>query len=240
MSIKQCGVIIFAAIAATFVASWIIVSAGGSEQITACVSKTGALHLIGDVYNRNACRKNETFLSWNIKGEKGDNGDTGVKGEKGDKGDPGVDGKDASKLHLFDANGQDFGIVIDGHIKGSSFWVYNKQIDGFFTIFQRANGEAGIDTVDVSVHFEKVNCEGEPFFTGDFPTLSTQVVYYNRAADKFYKKNGGDNFQKRNSLSRLDEDKGCVGDISTINATLLLEDVNLPFTQPFALPLEVG
>ncbi len=60
--------------------------------INACVAnQTGSVRIVGGASD---CKANESFTTWNQKGEKGDQGLQGLKGDPGDKGDPGADGTD--------------------------------------------------------------------------------------------------------------------------------------------------
>src|SRR5262245_54801041 len=80
---------------------WTFTSAAGDE-IFGCVGKTGALRIVQSLAG---CTKNETPLSWNKEG---------VQGPKGDSGPAG------SSFHLFDANNQDLGIVLDADLYSPS------------------------------------------------------------------------------------------------------------------------
>jgi hypothetical protein len=83
------------AVVALVLGLWSITQAvGETEVITACVSKSGALRLKGE----EACKANESEVSWNVKGERGEKGEKGDKGDKGDKGEQGEPGEDAEKL----------------------------------------------------------------------------------------------------------------------------------------------
>jgi hypothetical protein len=56
------------------------------NQISVCVKKDGTVHVIGQDFKRDDCKKNEVFLSWNTQGPKGDQGIPGIQGPKGDSG----------------------------------------------------------------------------------------------------------------------------------------------------------
>ena len=90
------------------------------------------MYLIGAGFQRATCAHGDQLLTWNIQGLRGDKGDPGatgpvgpqgpagpqgiqgIQGQKGDKGDAGPPGSAASSLHVYDANGQDLGILISG------------------------------------------------------------------------------------------------------------------------------
>ena len=63
-----------------------------TNTIYACVKKNGDVSLVGE---NEACKKNESRVSWSIvgpKGDKGDTGATGATGPQGAKGDTGATG----------------------------------------------------------------------------------------------------------------------------------------------------
>jgi len=91
---------IFASIlvaAAIFLGLRLYTQAQGAA-ITVCAKHDGLMHVIGGGFKRTACNQNETLLSWNIQGP------------------PGPQGPAGQNLHLFDANGQDLGILVDAEI----------------------------------------------------------------------------------------------------------------------------
>jgi len=217
---------------------WAYTKANG-EEITVCVRSNGLMHVIGEGFRRTECRRNETLLSWDMHGEKGDTGEQGEQGEKGDKGDDGEDGEDGIEFHLFDDDGQDLGLLIRTSNLARDFTVYIPQVDGFLNIEQSASSAGIVLSTNIQINFAGAGCTGQQFFVGSFPSAGTQVLYYNIVTEKWYQKNPSDNFQARSSLSRLDFHAGCVGDIANHGQTLLLEEVSLPLTEPFAIPLEV-
>jgi len=235
MNTKTIGVVLVLGLA---VGLWTYGNANNDAgEITACANRSGLIRLIGDGFRRDECRRNETAVSWNTEGEKGETGEDGEQGEKGDTGEAGADGEGGTEFHLVDGDGQDLGIVLRARTNANGFTTYIAEVDGLFGFDQTAN-EAGLLKNGVGVHFEQAECAGEPHFKGNF-SKSTQVIYHDRVEDKFYKKNADDNVQERDSQSRLEVDRGCVGDLSTDSHTLLLEEITLPFTEPLAVPLEV-
>lgn len=82
--------------AAVFLGLWMYSRAQGSV-ITVCAKHDGLMHVIGGGFKRTQCLQNETLLSWNTEGPPGP---------------PGPQGPSGSTLHLFDANGQDLGILV--------------------------------------------------------------------------------------------------------------------------------
>ncbi|MEK7062825.1 MAG: hypothetical protein AAB861_03030 [Patescibacteria group bacterium] len=80
----------FLVIAIVFIGTWHYIKAEVGE-ITACVKKDGSLYV---VTQGNACKGQDTLLSWNIvgpQGPKGDKGDIGEQGPVGSQGEPGQD-----------------------------------------------------------------------------------------------------------------------------------------------------
>lgn len=95
-------------LSAVFVGILIFVITGGiahimasdDVQIRACVKKNGTIYIISDAGSDQACKANDTLLSWNItgaQGSKGDSGDQGPIGPKGDVGDLGPAGPQGAK-----------------------------------------------------------------------------------------------------------------------------------------------
>ncbi|TSC79800.1 MAG: hypothetical protein G01um101429_327 [Parcubacteria group bacterium Gr01-1014_29] len=241
MNIRRSGFIALVTLAATFVAGWIIVSASNAEQITACVTKNGSLQIVGDGYNRNACRKNETLLSWNIKGEKGDKGDTGLSG---------VDGKNATELHLFDANGQDLGIYVGENSAGMPSEqpiTFNTGLGVFFGFAQSGaeQKKAKFEPRETTLLFEQIDCGGDMF---------VHVTTGRQVQNIFAVDNGGNNPRnfplfliEKESASRtiLSHSTGTPSprcqnySVPQTVETLVATEVVLPFTEPLAWPLEV-
>ena len=63
-----------------------ITKASSNAELTVCVTKDGAMHLIGNSFKRSDCKKNEQLISFNTQGPKGDKGDTGATGPQGIQG----------------------------------------------------------------------------------------------------------------------------------------------------------
>lgn len=107
------GLVIGAAFAGT--AAYAKITAPTANTITACYKPNGEVTLIGLETKRDACKKNEIEVEWNVvgprgatgaQGAKGDpgaagsigaKGDTGAPGAKGDTGAPGAPGAPGAK-----------------------------------------------------------------------------------------------------------------------------------------------
>ena len=240
MNINKFAVYVVGAV--LFVGAWAYTQAVGDE-ITACVKKDGSVHIIGDGFKREDCKKKETLLSWNMKGEKGDKGDIGEKGEKGDKGDDGDNGENGTngtELHLFDANGQDLGVLVNIRENNEDFFTtYNQNLTAFlqFQNFQ-ANPKTKFQYVEnIDYFFEEENCEGEPFtrLLGSLYAVRKGNPYQN-----YWMFDLTETPKSRSYLSQAVPDaRLCVPNVGTIEYSVMLKEISLPFTEPLAWPLEV-
>lgn len=177
-------------------------------------------------------------------GEKGEDGADGADGEKGDPGEDGedgadgADGTDASALHLFDANNQDLGILLDSEGIGKSFHTFLPALSA------RASFDYGQDIATftpqrLNVFYEEAGCGGTMFLPFK---LIPQRIYTNDNFSVFYLRPLGDIAQPRTSLSRINVSGGvmsCVNEISNWPETSELQIVTLPFSLPLQWPLEI-
>ena len=212
-------------------------SRAGSEEIIACVSPSGLMRYLAN----GECRRGETELSWNIQGPQGEKGETGAPGEQGPTGAAGADG---TSPHLFDANGQDLGILVEGF--GPGFATFDRSTDAFFT-FQNDNSRLpepiavfiplGID----ALYFEHLDCEGAPFISiqGHLRVMRVGPSLTSRFPEYWiYDVSGG-----RRELAYLSHSvadaRQCINTSGVLTDAILLKEVALPFTEPLAWPLTV-
>ncbi len=246
LKIQRGGIIAFAAIVAILLAGWFVVVASDAEQISACVNRVGIPRIIKDGEN---CRKGESYLSWNIKGEKGDTGEKGEKGDMGEKGNPGSDGKDATELHLYDANGQDLGLYVGDRTSNPPEQPITLNVDmGVFFIFAQSGYEthrAHFEPRGAQLQFDELDCKGNTFVSIDSAGAGYHQNVYNVGVeypDNFYFMLGRTTISKTIfSHSQTDRAFPCVN-YSTPQTMEVLEATEfiLPFTEPLAWPLEVN
>jgi len=227
---------------------WAFTQADG-EVIQACASKNGLLHLIGAGFNADACKSNETPVSWSeqgIQGEKGDTGEQGEQGENGEAGENGADGtdgndgEDGTTLHLFDDDGQDLGILLDAHGSSDvSFRTYLEPISALMNSAQRIDSmTAVINSVTKSIQYTNSDCTGDAVTTGK---VAPQVLYFDDADDfgLGHIMATGEPPALRTIKSRREASGNCKDLGSQTLLTNTLEQVTLPFTEPLAYPLEI-
>lgn len=125
--------------------------------ITVCVTDTGLLKLIDNQPGIKPANCVKT-LSWNIQGE---------KGEKGDKGDTGPQGPAGEQLHLFDANGQDLGRLIDmegDYSNETSYTTYWSDRDLILSFLENKDQQSVTFTIDHSgFYYSQPYCEGDAY-----------------------------------------------------------------------------
>ncbi|MBI4059746.1 collagen-like protein [Candidatus Giovannonibacteria bacterium] len=175
------------------------------------------------------------------RGEKGDKGDPGpqgeqgIQGERGDKGEPGPRGEQGpsgENLHLFDANGQDLGLVISGDGGANPFTVYISSLRG---VVSTANGREVITPKVEEVFFLERDCNGEPLSRGVFDHLN-QI---RRGADGKLYMPTADPLQRRDFQSHFSITPGrCENARGDLDA-ILIRKVTLPFLEPVVGPLEI-
>ena len=156
--------------------------------IRACAKKNGEVYLIGTGFQRATCARGDQPLTWNIQGLKGDKGDPGatgpigpqgpagtqgiqgIQGQKGDKGDAGPPGSAASSLHVYDANGQDLGILISGP-PGGNVTTFLPSLGAFLRFTTDHPGGTPYMHPEFSgggyIYYQQANCQGTAYITGD-------------------------------------------------------------------------
>jgi len=205
---------------------WAYTKANG-EEITVCVRRNGLMHVIGEGFRRTECRRNETLLSWNIGGEKGEKGDTGEKGE---------DGEDGTDLHLFDADGQDLGVLLDVDTSDNDTHVYTAFLPSIGLIEVKTKNNESILSLQskFGVFFTDVDCSGNAF-----TILSYSGHLMNKISDGRYFTASSSTSEILTGVS-LDDTNKCVAiNSGTSTIGFLLKEVVLPFTEPLAWPLEI-
>ena len=225
------------------------VSRAVEGEITACVSKTGFIRIIG---SGSSCNKNETLLTWNIQGLKGDKGDQGEqgtqgepgpKGDKGDIGNVGPQGPIGASLHLYDANGQDLGILIKANEFTGGIEIYMPTLDAVFTLRQSISTNPNGFFVESSnqttqIYYENQNCTGNAYIrTISFDGMPNTIRWV-QTLNRFFKVTGelsASQFQTQSFL----HPGGCVNNISTPDYRIRVEEVTLPFSWPPAGPLHI-
>jgi Collagen triple helix repeat (20 copies) len=186
------------------------------------------------------------------RGEKGEAGEPGVqgpageKGERGDVGAPGPQGPAGASLHLYDANGQDLGLLVENN--GDASFLTFQMNENVFTTFSQ--GVRSDDTTFVrllpnqkTIYFDGPNCQGNAFMNVfEAPPILQHIVIASGGSifSPRYTVDRGSSLQTRQALSRFNTVAApCVNDPHSVQHTMLIEEVSLPFTEPLTWPLEM-
>lgn len=197
---------------------WSYTHATGTT-IYACVSKNGDVRIPVD----GTCRNSETPINWNVQGPKGDKGDQGAPG---------------SNLHVFDASGQDLGLLIGSTGREINMDVYTPNMKAIFSLHQARNTISGRVDIDeaqqgggLGVYYLNENCVGAPYISSPLGP-----GYGIATSSKFFIDIGNDaldgNFQS------VLQNYTCIN--RTINARAYeAKEVTAPFNLPLAWPLQI-
>jgi len=141
-----------------------IALAQSDGQIYACVAKDGTLRIVPGA---DQCKRNETLLTWNIRGPQGPQGETGLQGPKGDQGLQGIQGEQGLQGPQGDQGLQ--GPQGDQGLQGSpgqACWDLNG--DGVRDVAtEDANGDGVVDVLD---------CKGPQGDTANVDALTAQLA----------------------------------------------------------------
>lgn len=247
---------------------WSYSQAVGNE-IEVCVKKGGVVFMIGEGFKRADCLRNEKLITWNITGPQGPRGDTGTQGPvgpKGDKGDTGEQGPigltgqqgpSGSSLHLYDANGQDLGLLIGKGPYETYLPTLNATLN--FTQGIPAHWHDGTwvslkppsalpKDAGGTLFFEELNCAGNPYIKEVVGYEGQQQIYWHhKDIGQFGPYRIVPNSEPITITVR--SVPSGAGDILCTNtvpypspaifSVYPLELVEYPFTEPLAWPLEI-
>jgi len=230
-----------------------------AEELTVCIRSTGALYLIGPQYKRQECRtsRGEMMTTLNtvgplgpigptgpqgevgpagvgLKGDKGDTGVQGIQGEPGPKGDRGIQGlqgEPGNVLHLWDANGQDLGVLTGTY----ATYVPDQKILLTFDVTRNedGSGSASVASSGNSVLFPQMNCTGTPYTNA---SSSPNIIRI--AGGRLFRYTTGDLVTGQPQVSVLDS-LGCRNMALGGAVFYTLEEIPWPFTEPLAWPLDI-
>lgn len=219
-------VLLFLGLIVIFAGTWSYLKAEGNE-ITACIKKDGSLYIPSVGSN---CKGQDTILTWNITGPQGPKGD---KGDKGDPGEIGPQGPSGSSLHLYDANGQDLGILLDTdaiNLDRATTYLLNPGI--FLTLSQSSQSIRVVN--EDAVWFTEDNCTGTPYARG-LGNPGATIVSRSGRAFKFINGDGRSDFSNASRLAG----GLCSNNQGTFELLHPMVEVSLPFSIPLAWPLEI-
>ena len=222
-------------------------------------NKTGRVRKIsGDVPQ---CREGSTLVQWNqvgpqgVQGEKGNTGDIGPQGIQGPTGPQGPSG---NTLHLYDANGQDLGILLMSKFCNGSndiqmHNVFLPALGLIFYVFETGEYSAigvppphtaFISGRECSSGVDIRNGNETTWFSGQDCIGTASAGVPNRYS---LIKNNFVNYYRFNSgifdtmASSVRNSDGVCSNYETpfSRYALPLEEVTLPFTEPLAWPLRI-
>jgi len=222
---------------------WAFTQADG-EVIQACASKNGLLRLIGAGFKSDACKSNETPVSWSeqgIQGEKGDTGEQGEQGEKGEAGESGADGTDGNDgvdgttLHLFDDDGQDLGIFLNFDDSSGRRRTYIPEIDALVDFHVSSSNQRVRIERNQTIRFTQEDCKDDPYTNNAF---TPEVLLQAQETGRFFVVMPDAPTAPTLTKSEL-TNSGCTNLNSGPHELFLLREVTLPFSYPPAYPPDV-
>ncbi len=163
-------------------------------------------------------------------------GPQGVAGPQGPQGIPG------QQLHLYDANNQDLGVLVnsDPDYVGRKFTSYLSQEEIFLKFEHQYSNSLGF-SVNLppsggSVKYSQLNCQGQAFTS--FPGYVRGAFFVNsNGAHHLFKYIYVSNVSYASTLSEL-APSGCVNSANT-DTSYPIQEVPLPFTEPLVYPLHI-
>ena len=232
---------VFLSIVVTGTIAWTY-SHATSGEIVGCVAKNGILRILGEETKKDSCKENEKQISWNsegtpgLQGVKGDQGEQGLRGEKGETGERGAAGLG---LHLFDANNQNLGLLIQASASGDSFTTFIESTRIFVSIRQNRDnndpGSADIGGLTGAVYFLWQNCQGEPYTS---QRGSPPGIVVSSSGRRFFKYTAAAAVLGTNPRSQLDS-QGCINGQHSVTELYPLEELPQPFNFPLKWPFEI-
>lgn len=216
MNKKFFAVVIF--VVAIFIAAgFFTYSRANSGMITVCVKKNGVMHMIGQDFQRTDCKDNESLLSWNIQGEKGEQGESG------------------DRLHFFDGNNQDLGIVLEASSGGVKTYV--PALNRVVTFLIEA-GRHPPFTPEIrrfgTLYYESNNCFGDGLIEESLADPIGLLQF-----DNIFFKIQVNTGATRTIRSVNESGAGCRSIGTQDRVTFILKEVVLPFSLPLAWPPEI-
>jgi len=214
---------------------------------TVCESTRGDIKVIDDGYSLlKACPKGYRLAMIvgeqgpvGPQGEQGIQGVPGPAGEpgvKGDKGDPGENGK---SLKVFDADGNELGLLVDyDHNK-----IFNETLGKIFLLNLNPDNTASLPWTDIQ--FSTDDCSGTPYLyisDVDMSKKGNEIISPGPGYYYIVNKTIPNTTINMRSVLHFAYDSSrtviCQGNIGFGNVVRTLNRISLPFTEPIKTPLE--
>ncbi len=149
--------------------------------------------------------------------------------------DGGEHGGSRTVLHLYDASGQDLGIVIGTNMAGTDFTTYNQGIDGILEFSQTRS--PGYKLAHLSstggVRFTDENCTGQAYVHSYGAPHGIAV-----ANGRIFRYTPDDPMTGLQSKS-VWQSGGCRNVVRTDDMGAFVEEITAPFSLPLTWPLQV-
>jgi hypothetical protein len=200
-------------------------SSASAQEIYGCVKdKNGALRIVrapGD------CSSRETPISWN---QVGPQGEPGMDGADGQPGEPGTEGPPGPSLRVFDLNGVEIGILVNGDAGQQKIF---RESSG--TTFSVSNEGDLLLASDLRLIYEEPDCGGTPYVVVPGPIGG---FLYGSGEGPVALENGAPS-SIRSLRSERDTGGACLI-VSRENLVVPVRAVDLGLSFPLPAPLYVG
>ncbi len=185
--------------------------------ITVCVGQNGLMYFVGEGITGTKCDGKGKIVSWNIQGP------------------PGPPGPPGRELHLYDANGQDLGLLIDSVAYSRA--RLTTLSSGYFVEFYQDDVSKSVSWrggESQRVYFDNGNCVGNVYIVE-----TPGPGYFIRVAGRFFDTPSPDLQFGLTLRSHFDPNGECVNE-STDHGVPAREISNpFPFGDPLAWPLRI-
>ncbi|MEK7621885.1 MAG: hypothetical protein AAB415_01770 [Patescibacteria group bacterium] len=169
-------------------------------------------------------------------GEQGIQGEPGSAGPQGEHGEPGERGPAGSPLHLYDANGQDLGILLSADPSAATYFISYLPNPGIFLELRQVGRTVKIENED-AVWFGQKNCIGTPYGANNGNPGGTFV---HRHGSAFRYTDGLAQNLPVFSASSLEPEGTCRNGQGNVGSELIpMEEVPLSLNFPLTWPLDV-
>lgn len=158
-----------------------------------------------------------------------------IPGPQGPVGPAGPQGATSQELHLYDALGQDLGILVNANYDAASFVVYSEPAGVLMGVSQNQNGGIALSPI-ATIYFPQSNCTGQPY---------TNVAGYPHKAffggtNRIYTYMPATPAINMQPLSEFSSASGCANGSSGTWPFYALQEVTLPLVFPLLGPLHIA
>jgi len=163
-----------------------------------------------------------------------------IPGPAGPQGPVGSPGPAGQQLHLYDANGQDLGILIESGQSPAIVRWHNVLVAdlGLIATIEERGHPQNIAKVygNVPIYFTQLNCTGNTFVGNP---IDHYTVVKNTPLSKYFKFVGTVAPSTTIFPSWIGDSGNCQNSLMGLSSTFQVEEINLSFTEPLAWPLHI-